>query len=197
MMEPIRWKKSLIFLISNYNLNMDNYLFNFEEEEEDILDTLEDLFEYLDLDNPTKDQMEKLYEVFLNDIVENPINIDEIIVGFDDRKSKHHLFKNKPVGFEHVCTRESKISGRRNFDPDRANKIHWIKKILENRSNSKVKYFERIHTNGKNQRYYWFKEKSFVIIIREITKDLMLVTAFCIDSIEEDRYKRFYDDYNS
>ena len=74
--------------------------------EEHELDLLEDLFEYLDIDGPDANQMIQLYGVFVKDMVKSPIFIGMQQVGFNAKKSRHPLFKGKPEGFEHICTRE-------------------------------------------------------------------------------------------
>lgn len=165
----------------------------FEEEHE--LDSVEDLFDYLDLDGPTRDQMYTLYGVFKQDMIDEPIYINGVQVAYEKKRSRHPLFRGKPKGFEHVCTRESKHSGKRNFDPERTNKIHWIKPVVNFKGDARVRYFERLHANGKNQQYYWLFEKDYVVIIREITNDLQLVTAFKVDEIERIRFQNWYNDY--
>ena len=167
----------------------------FEEEHE--LDIVEDLFEYLDLDGPDEDQMYRLYGVFKKDLIDEPIYINQIQVAYDKRRSRHPLFIGKPTGFEHICTRESKYSGKRNFDPERANKIHWIKPVIHFKEDARVRYFERAHANGKNQQYYWLYEKDYVVIIREITNSLQLVTAFRVDELERRRFQDWYNEYST
>jgi len=164
-------------------------------DEEHVLDLIEDLFEYLDIDAPSPDQMHQLYSVFKKDMIDEPIYINEVRVNYDKRKSKHPLFKGKPVGFEHICTRESKHSGKRNFDRERANKIHWIKPVIHYKDNVRIKCFERLHANGQNQQYYWLHEKDYVVIIREIAQGLQLITAFKVDGIEKNRFQRWYGEY--
>lgn len=166
----------------------------FEEEHE--LDCAEDLFEYLDLNGPDKEQMYTLYGIFKKDMIDEPIFINNVQVAYDKRKSKHPLFKNKPVGFEHICTRESKHSKKRNFDPERTNKIHWIKPVIHFKDDARVRYFERVHANGKNQQYYWLHEKNYVVIIREITTKLQLVTAFKVDDLNKPKYNRWYKEFS-
>lgn len=167
----------------------------FEEEHE--LDIIEDLFDYLDLDGPDKEQMYTLYGVFKKDMIDEPIVINNVQVAYDKRKSRHPKFKGKPVGFEHICTRESKHSQKRNFDPERSNKIHWIKPVVQFKEDTRVRYFERIHANGKNQQYYWLYEKDYVVIIREITTSLQLVTAFKVDKLEKSKYQNWYNEYKN
>jgi hypothetical protein len=116
-------------------------------------------------------------------------------VTYDKRKSRHPLFKGKPVGFEHICTRESKHSKKRYFDPERTNKIHWIKLVIHFKEDARVRYFEKIHSNGKNQQYYWLHEKDYVVIIREITTILQLVTAFKVDNLNKSKFNNWCKDY--
>ncbi len=165
------------------------------ELDEHELDLLEDLFDYLNIDGPDEDQMFQLYGIFLRDMVNSPILLGKKLVGFNNNRSRHPLFRGKPEGFEHICTRESKHSGRRNFDPERTNKIHWIKPVVLNQNDNRIKYFERLHYKGDNQRYFWFQDKSYVVIIREITTDLQLVTAFKVDETEENRFRKWYEEF--
>lgn len=164
-------------------------------EDEHELDILEDIFEYLDLDDPTEEQLYELYGIFKRDMIDEPIFINLVQLDYNKKRSRHPLFRGKPEGFEHICTRESKHSQRRNFDPERANKIHWIKPVIANKDDNRIKYFERLHYTGQNQQYYWLKDKDYVVIIREITVKLQLVTAFKVDELNRNDFKRWYEEY--
>lgn len=168
-------------------------MLDFEEEHE--LDLLEELFEDLDINKPTKEQIFTLYGRFLEDFEKNPFALNSKIVGYDKSKSRHPLFKGKPKGFEHICTRDNKHSGRRDFDNQRSNKIHWIKPVVLNKEDGRVKYFEKLHSNGKNQHFLWLHEKDYVVIIREIVPDLQMITAFVVDDINKSRYNNWYKEY--
>jgi hypothetical protein len=157
------------------------------------LDDLEDLFEDLSIDGPDKAQMFTMYGHYLNDIVKNPIVINGITLTFNSNASRHPVCKGKHQCFEHIITRESKHSGKRVFDPERANKIHWIRPILENVVDPRIKYFEAANDNDQNQQFYWFEEKNFIIIIREITPNLLLITSFSIDKEGRSSYKKKYE----
>jgi hypothetical protein len=159
------------------------------------LDNLEDLFDDLSIDGPTIVQMVKIYGIYLNDIVNNPIAINGKNLKFNDTKSFHPICKGKHQCFEHIITRESKHSGKRNFDKERTNKIHWIKPILENVHDPRIKYFEAINDKGYNQLFYWYQDKGFIVIIREISPDLKLITTFSVDKIEKTNYKMQYEKY--
>ena len=150
---------------------------------------------YLDIEGPISEQMFQLYGVFVKDMVNYPIFIGKKQIGFKRSKSSHPLFKGKLEGFVHICTRENSLLGIRNFDSERTNKIHWIKPVIYNQEDNRIKYFERLHFKGQNQIYFWFQNKSYVVIIREITTNLKLVTAFKVDKTEENRFLNWYRDY--
>ncbi|OFY21301.1 MAG: hypothetical protein A2W98_14735 [Bacteroidetes bacterium GWF2_33_38] len=137
-----------------------------------------------------------MYGIFLNDIVNNPIVINGIEMSFNRNISMHPVCKGKFKGFEHIITRESKYKEKRDFDKERANKIHWIRPIIKNVSDVRIKYFERLNDDGYNQQYYWYEEKHFIVIIREIKPDLMLITSFSVDYSEKQKYKQWYNEYN-
>lgn len=159
------------------------------------LDDLEDLFEDLSIDGPDKAQMFTMYGHYLNDIVKNPLVINGITLTFNTNASRHPICKGKHQCFEHIITRESKHSGKRNFDRERANKIHWIKPILENVNDPRIKYFEAINDDNENQQFYWYEEMNFVVILRELNPNLLLITSFSVDKEERYGFKKKYEAY--
>ena len=161
------------------------------------LDDLEDLFEDLSIDGPNKDQMFIMYGHYLKDIVKNPLVIKGITLTFNKNASRHPICKGKHQCFEHIITRESKLSGKRNFDPERANKIHWIKPILENVNDPRIRYFEAINDDNENQQFYWYEEMNFVVILRELNPNLLLITSFSIDKEERYGFKKKYKEYKN
>ena len=161
------------------------------------LDDLEDLFEDLSIDGPSKSQMYEMYGHYLNTIVKTPLVINGVTLSFNSNLSKHPVCRGKHQCFEHIITRESKHSGKRNFDPERANKIHWIRPILENASDPRIKYFEALNDDNENQQFYWFEEKSFVVILREINPNLLLITSFSVDKEERYGFKKKYETYKN
>lgn len=152
------------------------------------LDDLEDLFDDLEIDAPSPEQLFRMYGIFLQDIVRNPLIVNGQEVKYNNSPSRHPLCRGKAQTFEHIITRESKLSKKRNFDRMRANKIHWIRPIIEHADSPRVKYFERINDKGQNQFFYWVEEKSFIIIIRNIEPDYLLITCFCVDHGEKVMY---------
>ena len=116
-----------------------------------------------------QEKMDELYAIFHRDFFENTVIIDGIPL-----KVKPYLYKNSkkdnlPVDFEryyekfvHVITRtikggRYKTSGKiREFREERANRVHWIRPILENKEDKRITYFQYIEDDGTLRDYYWY-----------------------------------------
>ena len=144
-----------------------------------ILDNLEVLFDHLDVDGPTNSQLEELYRLYLDDVC-NIVFKDEILK-VNTNKTRNPICKGKPQTFEHLITRKSKYSGKRCFDRDRANRIHWIKPVIENYKDARIKHFTEYNHKNELQFFFFYEEKDFIIIIRELSNGLMIVTAYYVD----------------
>lgn len=157
------------------------------------LEDLEELFGNLDWDGPNEEQLKQLYEIYLTEVCNMKFKGQKIMV--NKNKSRHPICKGRDQTFEHIITRESKHSQKRNFDPQRANRIHWIKPIVENSDRNEIKYFEEL--NGKNQLQYffWYEEKNFIVLIREIFKGRVLITAYYVDEYRKIGFKKKYENY--
>lgn len=164
------------------------------------LDELEDLFEDLDIKDPTDDQLYEMYGIYLNDLVHSEVNFEEkkvIVNKARVRNKKEGYFVGKHKSFDHIVTRECKYSGKRQYDRDRANKIHWIKVIIENCSCPLIKQFEKIDRDGDRNIFLWLESKSYVVILREKQPDLFLVTGYCVDATEQGRFRSDYMEYKN
>jgi hypothetical protein len=158
------------------------------------LDELEDFFEDLSHD-PTDNQINQLEDIFYNDFVDNPFNIDGTPVKVILAGSFIRGFKGYAETFVHLITRESKLKERRQFDPQRANKLHWIKNVLLQKNNARIKYFEYADEKGVGKHHYYFEEADYMVVLKPVTADLVVVTAFCIDAFEKQRYRKRYQEY--
>ncbi len=163
------------------------------------LDELELLFDEddLDFDAPTGDQLYIMYGHFLNDFHKSPLIHRGKKVIFNTNRSRHPLFKGKFEGFVHVVTRKSQYTEKRQYDRDRSNRVHWIKPILDDWQNPLVSYFERVNDDGLLQYFYWVQSLSFLIILRELNPDLLLVTSYCIDAHNIGQFRKYYNEYRT
>jgi hypothetical protein len=159
------------------------------------LDDLEELFGDLGFGDPTPEQIYKMYGIFLNDFVRNTLYVKGKMVRYKTNPSKHPLFRGMHDTFVHVVTRESKIRGKREFDQQRANRIHWIRPILENAKDERIWYFERQNENDENQEYYWYESQDFLVILKPIEPDVLLVTSFYVDKDKKKQLRGWYQKY--
>ncbi|SFE98618.1 hypothetical protein SAMN05518672_113163 [Chitinophaga sp. CF118] len=163
------------------------------------LDELEILFDEddLDIDAPTREQLYSMYGHFLNDFHKTPLIHKGRKVIFNKNLSRSPLFKGKFEGFVHAVTRKSQYTNKRQYDRDRANRIHWIKPILDNWESSWVSYFERLNDEGQLQYFYWVQSLNFLVILRELTPDLLLVTSYCTDAHNIGQFRRYLNEYRA
>jgi hypothetical protein len=158
-------------------------------------DELELLFDDL-THEPTTDQINSMLNHFLNDFVTNPFQINDVDVIVKVQPSWNRWFRGKPETFVHLITRESKYRNGREFDHLRANRIHWVKPILLNHASPRIKYFEYADSNKVVCNHYWLEEKDFMVVVKPIHPDFLVITAFCIDSNhEKQRYRGRFNEF--
>jgi hypothetical protein len=170
-------------------------------------DVLSELKPYFD-DSVRQDDEQKLDELFglfQRDFFDNPFSLNGIPI-----KVKIHPYtKQRRDGlpefygkyyekFVHVITRESKgktkISPKqRQLEPQRCNRIHWIKPILENHTDSRITVFKYKEENGIIRDYYWFREKKYMVILEFVRPDFILITGFCVDRKNYNYYENKYN----
>jgi len=146
------------------------------------------------------------YEIFYPNFVDtdtylaNKIKIDPQSYKKDD---------GKEMTFWHLITRTHQYTIKngkkfetkkeRLLDYDRAKRLHWVKKIIENHLINEIKLFYKRESKGKKpiRLYLWLYDKDFVVILQKLGKSSsFLVTSFYItnDAKRED-YQKFYDEY--
>lgn len=152
----------------------------------DLFD-LDDLINGLGID-PSTEHLEELFQAFKADFIDADFILDGFKVRIDLRLSKEDGFEEYPHTFVKIITRGDK--GNRNFDRKRANKIHWIKPILENRNTEDVTCFKFIEGDGATRDYFWFREGCFLVIMEKIAPDYVIVSCFHID---DDKNQKYYE----
>lgn len=152
--------------------------------------------EVVNLDNKNEQEIiELLYEIFRNDFVvnrtylANQIYIDPISNNLEEALNKEKIFW-------HVISRKDR--GVRNIDIPRACRISWIKPIIVNHSNHKIKFFYYYEDNSKIRLYLWAFENDFAVILQKIgiTNSSYVVTSFYIDNQNKrDAFGRKHENY--
>ncbi|KAF0152209.1 MAG: hypothetical protein FD143_1306 [Ignavibacteria bacterium] len=157
---------------------------------------LDDLEPYFDaLFEHELDKINSIYQIFLDDFLSNSffINNKKVII-----KNHYSTLKGYEKYFEtfvHIVTWKSSKAGKRVFDFRRANRVHWIRSILEQRNDPRIKYFQYAEGDGALRDYYWFDEKDYIVIVEQITVEYLLVTGFVIDNRNriQKRYEKYLD----
>lgn len=147
---------------------------------------LDDLIHNLGID-PTDTHLNLLWAEFRRDFIDCKLAIDGLNVKVILKNSKVEGYENYPETFVHLITRKGQ-SNKRTFDRHRANKIHWIRCILENRTEEEITYFEYPEDDGAIRNYYWFKAGRFLVIMEKITPDFLIITSFHIDDKHNGQY---------
>ena len=148
--------------------------------------SLDDLIPSLGID-PTEEHLKELYEIFKKDFIEEDYFLNGLRIKIDLAPSKEDGFENYPHTFVKLITRGKK--NNRVFDRKRANKLHWIKIILDNRESDDITCFKYKEGSGSVREYFWFKEGDYLVIMEKITPDYIIISGFHID---DERNRRFY-----
>jgi hypothetical protein len=124
---------------------------------------------------------DRLYQYFYRDFVHSTtylngtIKIDPRVWSQEDGKERT---------FWHLVTRKQTGDDERHLDPRRAERLEWIKLIIEDHTNPLLRCFYHRETNAKKDiRYYlWAHQHDFVVILQKLGKSsAFLVTSFYVD----------------
>lgn len=150
------------------------------------LSELDDLIPRLGID-PTDDQLQLLFAAFKRDFIDSTITIDGLKVKVILKKSRVQGYEAYPETFVHLITRIGQ-SKKRLFVRQRANKIHWVRCILENRNEEDILFFKYPEDDGTLRDYYWYKDGRFLVIMKKITPNYLIITSFYIDNKYNENY---------
>lgn len=171
----------------------------------DILGQLKPLDEHgISVDNRVV--IGKLHALFCNDFITGRVVLDgrEIMVKPFHYNRAHidglpEWYNELNEKFVHIITRVVKSDKRksarkiREFRAERALRIHWIKPILENGNDRRIRRFKCLESSGKEREYFWFNQ-GYMVIVEFLSSDVALITGFCIDQENHAYYMRKYQD---
>ncbi len=145
-----------------------------------------------------KELITQLHDAFIEDFVTNPFQVDGSMVRIKVNLSKHlglpAFFGQYGHDFVHLITRRSDYTNRRVFEPNRAQRIHWIKPILQNCHERCIKCYKFTESNGKDRDYFWYEEKKYIVILERISEDYWLISGHCVD--DEQKHRRRFQKYH-
>ena len=151
---------------------------------------------------------EFLYSLFHRDFVAGKTYLNRNI--WIDPQSRY-LDDGKEKAFWHLTTRKQtrqiKVGNRyekieeRLTDFRRAERIEWVKKIIENHANPRVRCFYHMESSRDRpiRLYLWAHADDFVVILQKLGRSSsFLVTSFYIDHADKRQdYSRRYQRYIS
>ena len=162
-------------------------------------DILEDLKPFFDKEITETDQVavDQLADIFERDMIDVTIPMGDITLVVKrhkyskaDKDGLPEYFNGYYERFIHIITRTE--NGTRGFDSKRANRIHWIKPILENSEDPRITCFAFVEANGAVRNYYWYRAKMYMVIVENIDVECTLITGFCVDPKHKDYYQHKY-----
>ena len=133
-----------------------------------------------------------LYDIFKNDFIVNKCYLAQKIYIDPISNDKNN---GKEKVFWHIITRKQK--GKRVLDNQRACRIKWVRKIIDNYFDKRIKMFYYFEDNKKIRLYLWAYSYDFVVILQKLGKSSSyLVTSFYIDNQKKkDKFQKKYEDY--
>ncbi|MCX6326445.1 MAG: hypothetical protein NT144_07325 [Bacteroidia bacterium] len=161
--------------------------------------TLKPLFddnELITVFDPENDQIKLFYDYYMEDFVENPLLVRGKNVTVFTKNSKIMLFKDFQESFVHLITREVKSINQRFYEGIRANRIHWIKPILEAYPNKQILYYKWEDERRVLKDHFWLFDKNFMVVLKEYKPNFQIITAFCVDEDMKLTFFERYKEYN-
>lgn len=68
---------------------------------------------------------------------------------------------------------------------------------MENYMHPLITVFEKVDKSGDKNILLWYEDKSYVVILCEKQPNLFFVTGYCVDNIEQGRFKSEYKAYRN
>jgi len=139
--------------------------------------------------------IEMLYEFFGADFIESMPRFQRNDVDFSGKAKED----GKERTFWHIITEDSKHMPRgsnkpeRNIDLKRAERIRWIKEIIENYTDPSIKHWVEIQDNQKRH-YLWYREEFLVILGQQHAYPYyILITAFYVSRSKRPYFQERYE----
>lgn len=145
-----------------------------------------------------EDLKKDFYSVFTTDFITTPFLVNGKAIKLAPTNSDIPGFETYNETYAHIVTRELKSQRERFFDLCRANRIHWVKVILTSHPSADIRFFKWKDERGVCKQYFWYYEHNFIVVLKNISDKVSIVTAFCIDGEEERlQYRDWFDQYES
>lgn len=119
--------------------------------------------------------IDHLFRFFERDFIVTRPRYENKSITFDNRQSD-----GKPEGFWHITSSENPLSGKRNPELRRCERVEWVRAIIENSNEPQILVWKKPHK--KEIRVCLFlRDFDFLVVLRELQYTFCLVTAIYID----------------
>ena len=140
-----------------------------------------------------EDDYVTLHEIFNSDLRNPSFEIEGIPVMVDLSPDK--TMPQYCSAFMHFVTRMDH-AGLRTIDYSRAKKLHWIKPVIENYSDSAVSAFWSSNPNGSQTLYFWMPDYDFMVVVKPAKSSnvmkRVIVTAFHVERFRKKQFQSLY-----
>lgn len=148
-----------------------------------------------DCDGDSKKYIEKLFEIFKKDFIDSrPIFRGKPVL-FDKT-----LDRGKPSTFVHITTETDQKTKQRILSMRRCERIAWLRKIIENHSDSSVLVWTKIHYSRKrktNRVCLYLECGDYLIILDENKHGFYVITGIYVDyPNQKKRHREEYEKYS-
>ena len=136
---------------------------------------------YSDFDGDYDRFLAVVYEVFERDFRQSPPHYHKCPVSYDSL-----IEDGKEAAFWHITSGFDRRTGKRELDLRRAERIPWPKPMIEHCADRAISVWrnERIREKGARQTriLIWLEKLDYLVVLAEVKRLIVLVTAYCTDS---------------
>ena len=130
-----------------------------------------------------------VYEVFERDFKQSKPHYHSHAISYDSR-----MEDGKEAAFWHITSSFNPSTGSRELDLRRAERIPWPRPMMENCSDKAISVWknERIREEGARQTriLIWLEGLDYLVVLAEMRRLIVLITAYCTDSNHQRRKLR-------
>ena len=130
--------------------------------------------------------IEEVYAIFERDFKQSRPSFRGLAVTYDTR-----IEDGREAGFWHIVQRDDAAAGERLPDFKRCGRIPWPRPTIDNSTDSAVSVWEKEKKKPGSPRQIrvniWLEDEDYLIVLRNRSAYMILITAFCVD---DESYRR-------
>jgi len=147
----------------------------------------------INLGGSFEDIIERLYEIFRNDFIQNRAKHLGRDVAYNGVINE--FSQGKVEGFWHVITRDDSTKTNRLIDYRRAERLSWSKPLMESPYHKDIKFFsyDEGGTRKGIRHYIWFENGSYLVILKKRKYDYYWITSFYVDDLKRKYFQKKFE----